>query len=726
MKVKRQEAHENRKTSVSDRTIYNKLHDLKLSTYISIMISMVLVVVFIAFIIFTSIRSGGALQKSVRSEFNILASANADKVQTIFDDASSVANDIMTYIVKEYDAKSSLPVTDKIPTYESRVFDSKLARINYEIETYIIETLSSAIKNNENITSGAVMFEPYYFDEKIKNYSIYLSMDNVDSKPDTMGNYEEYSVEEYYMKAFESKQPVYTEPYEFSGTDMISAAFPIIYDSVFQGVVCVDIDLKNFDELNVKNENYPSMYSTIVNNEGLIVYDTEDIADVGHNQREFMNQESDYDGIYAKMQEGEAFQIDVNRKDGLSFIRFYNPISVGSQKWWSQTALTKSDINKDVNVTVIWMIVIAVFAVVLIVCIMGIVVKRVLKPLDGIVIAADKLSRGEFDIELKDYSKNEIGLVSEAFRNTVSTIDIIIDDVNYLLGEMANGNFDIHAQNEKSYVGGFRPIIESIRNINRKLSNTLHEINDSSEQVSAAAAQMADGATALADGSTEQAGAIEELLATVENLTADVKKSAQNAQEASLKMEHIGAQALDSSRQMDILMEAIAKISESSKKIGIIITTIEDIASQTNLLSLNAAIEAARAGEAGKGFAVVADEIRKLASQSAEAVNTTRELIETSLQEVENGNRITDMTAASLMTVKDGVQEAVELSEESERSSVRQAEAMQEINAGIEQISTVVQNNSATAQESSATSEELSAQAESLADLVGRFKLRND
>jgi len=177
---------------------------------------------------------------------------------------------------------------------------------------------------------------------------------------------------------------------------------------------------------------------------------------------------------------------------------------------------------------------------------------------------------------------------------------------------------------------------------------------------------------------------------------------------------------------MNELTLAMEKISQSSGQIAEIIATIEGIAEQTNLLSLNAAIEAARAGEAGRGFTVVAEEIRKLANQSALAVQSTRELIQAALSEIENGNAITSQTHESLLQVEVGVIEAISLTESTKDASISQAQAMKEITSVVEQISVVVQNNSATAEESSATSEELSAQAQTLADLVGKFKLRND
>ena len=174
------------------------------------------------------------------------------------------------------------------------------------------------------------------------------------------------------------------------------------------------------------------------------------------------------------------------------------------------------------------------------------------------------------------------------------------------------------------------------------------------------------------------------------------------------------------------LTDAMQRINETSKQISDIIGEIEDIASQTNLLSLNAAIEAARAGEAGRGFAVVADQIRKLADDSAQSAVHTRELIETSLQEIEKGNQITDKTAEALQKVVEGIEDLANESKKSMEESHAQADAMAQIEQGIEQISTVVQNNSATAEETSATSEELSAQATNMNELTDAFRLRSE
>lgn len=258
------------------------------------------------------------------------------------------------------------------------------------------------------------------------------------------------------------------------------------------------------------------------------------------------------------------------------------------------------------------------------------------------------------------------------------------------------------------------------------LNDTLLQISTASHQVAAGSEQMSAGAQALSQGATEQASSIEELAASITEVSEMIRQNASHAQQASNNMDETTLGIEHGDQQMQNLVVAMNEIERTSGEIERIIKTIDDIAFQTNILSLNAAVEAARAGEAGKGFAVVADEVRNLASKSAEAAKETTVLIQSTLAAIKNGSAMVTETGKSLDQISDKAQIVNELVKKIAEASDTQASSIQQINVGINQISSVVQTNSATAEESAASSEELSAQAETLKTLVSHFKLKND
>lgn len=344
------------------------------------------------------------------------------------------------------------------------------------------------------------------------------------------------------------------------------------------------------------------------------------------------------------------------------------------------------------------------------------------QPIFEIESAAKQMAEGHLSVDIKYESQDELGNLSENMRIMSQRIQHYMTGISKATTQLADG--DLNVNQMEAFLGDFATVQQSVRKLVASLNNTLTQINQSADQVAAGAGQMAESAQALAEGATEQAGAIEELTATIENVNEMAKESAQVAKSAAENTLVAADDAEKGQERMHELVTAMENISGVSKEIQNIIAAIEDIASQTNLLSLNASIEAARAGEAGKGFAVVADQIGKLASDSAKSAVETRELIGKALEEIENGNDITKKTVDVLANIIKSMKAFAEMAGGASQASDVQAATLQQVQAGVEQIANVVQSNSASAEESSATSEELSAQSENLKVQVAQFKLR--
>ena len=351
--------------------------------------------------------------------------------------------------------------------------------------------------------------------------------------------------------------------------------------------------------------------------------------------------------------------------------------------------------------------------------------SAIVEPVQEITEAAKIMYSGDMSIgeRITYESEDEIGQLADALRGTTKNLSDYVNEISAILQRMATGDLTEDSNEITDFLGDFASIKESFVHILKRFNSTLTNIQTSADEVEEGAGGISQSSQALAEGATDQASAIQQLDATVTSVANMATESARETQQAYDDIQKTVSDAEQEKEKMKELTDEMRRIYEISSEIGNIIVTIENIASQTNLLSLNASIEAARAGEAGKGFAVVADQIGKLATDSANSAAETKELISKTVQEIEKGNAVTETVSQSFDRVIASMNTFADVAHQINETAVNQASALEQVNQGIDQLSAAVQNTASSSEESAAISEQLSAKAEELDTLVRKFKL---
>ena len=392
-----------------------------------------------------------------------------------------------------------------------------------------------------------------------------------------------------------------------------------------------------------------------------------------------------------------------------------------------QVELDRAKTVANVCTVIIFIVIVAAGLAIAVVTTMigGIITNSITEPVEQIDAAVASLRKGELsNVEMLTYeSEDELGGTIRNLKEAMGILADYVSEISVEVKAIAQGDLTRNGDDITDFLGDFSELKTSLLYILKRFNSTLTEISNLAEQISSNALEVENASKSLADGATEQAAVIEELNATIDTVVDLAEDTAKETQSASARVKASANKANEEKEKMNDLLTEMKHITEISKEIGNIITDIEDIASQTNLLSLNASIEAARAGEAGRGFAVVADQIGKLAADSAKSAVNTRELIDKTLVEIEKGNTITRTTAESFNQIIEDMKSFAELAENTMEKANSQAESLEQIGQGIEQLSGVVQGNAASSEENTAISINLAEGAAKMHDRVNIFKL---
>lgn len=348
--------------------------------------------------------------------------------------------------------------------------------------------------------------------------------------------------------------------------------------------------------------------------------------------------------------------------------------------------------------------------------------KELLIPIVKVSDQMTELAKGRFDKEMDMYAdESEVGKMVEAIAFMKQNFSNMIHEISDVLGQMGSGNY--HVEVTQEYVGEFVQIKESLIKIIADMKQVLQTIKDTAAEVDGGSEQLAKAAMDLADGCTIQSTKVAEVADMVKQMATSMEEKAQDAQDTVMISTQAGELLMSGNAKMQELKVAINEISKCSEEISTIIATIEDISSQTNLLSLNASIEAARAGEAGRGFAVVAEQVKKLAEESAQAAGETTVLIEKTVETVEKGIAIADETVKNMEEVMTGAKASTEKMAQMADELREEANNMYNINENVSAVAEIVDNNSATSQETAAVSEEQTAQVATMVQMLAQFKI---
>lgn len=498
--------------------------------------------------------------------------------------------------------------------------------------------------------------------------------------------------------------------------------------SGFNGIIYGGLDVNFFEEQLLLLDLGEKGYGIIVDSAGTVIADPHDETMVSDqiNPLTKVKEDASFAGfaqLTQAMVGGTDGTMNIKMPDGEEYYVGYAPVE-GSEGWSIAVLLNQNELSSSVKKMITMGIVIFIVLMFLGFLIILLVGTNIAYPLRAAANRLKSLSEGDLTSERENVKVpgDEVGRVIEGFDATQAMLKDYIGDIAMVLDNITKGNLDVEVT--KEYKGDFGEIKENLNKIIDSLNATFTKANDASGNLLEGAHQVENASQALAQASTEQASAVVQITSSIENIAKSTADNTEDVLKVNDLTQKAKTEADAGNEQMNRMVEAMNEINEASQNISKIMKVIDDISFQTNILALNASVEAARAGVHGRGFAVVAEEVRSLAGKSSAAAGEIAEMIDDSIHKIQAGTAIASDTAENLKAIVAEIDDIATIMDRIAVVSKDQAEAVGQVNTGIEQISAAVQNNSATSEECAASSVELSNQAKGLATQISYYKVK--
>lgn len=534
-------------------------------------------------------------------------------------------------------------------------------------------------------------------------------------------------LEALYNKAKESTNLTVADPFLKVIDDVeyqvITILMPVVEGDKIIGMVGSNIDTAALNSAAYESGGHDSFNNEIICGHKTVIINSKKPEQIGKQFTE-VTMSNNPEIILNSVNNPEPFSFLDTSKDGSKNYRAFIPFYVGTSTipWLSGTGISKEEFEAPIILQMKMLSIVIALGFFLLSSAIFIFIRRSLRPLGELETVAREIAKGNLSVSVDFHSDDELGALADSFKKSSETISYYIEEIGSVMGEMANGNFNVSPDH---YIGDFAKIEDSIKQFILRMSDTLKQIKVSSNSVYTASENVFSMSATLSQGAVEQTASIQELSATIAEMYKKVQDNAESAQYAEDNGKEAGSRLENCDGQMQDMISAMEKIKTHSNQISVIIKTIEDIAFQTNILALNAAVEAARAGNAGKGFAVVAEEVRNLSLKSSEAAKNTNHLIGATVDAVTNGYQIATEAAGSLRSVLGIAEELVEGMGAIAADCQEQVQAINKVTYGAEKISKVVQSNSATSEDASAAAKEMSVQSDIMKRLVEQFSIKD-